>query len=136
MAERLRRAADGLDLELRIDGDAIVELDPVKFDVAFAAIAGLLADTLDRETVIRVRITRSKREWQLEVEAETARLDEDVARHLFDPYLRPRPGDVGRGLAFARAVFQAHGGDLSAGLDGARLGLGGRARVRPAGDAS
>ena len=120
MAERLRRAADGLDLELRIDGDAIVELDPVKFDVAFAAIAGLLADTLDRETVIRVRITRSKREWQPD------------ALYTCDPVM----GDVGRGLAFARAVFQAHGGDLSAGLDGARLGLGGRARVRPAGDAS
>jgi len=136
VAERLLRAAAGRGIELRIEGDAQVWLDPVKFDTALAALVGLLVDTKEGEAPIRVRISASRKEWELELEAPTPGLDPAVAERLFDPYLRPRPRDVGRGLAFARAVFQAHGGDLIARLKGTRLLLRGGARVRPAGEVS
>ena len=69
--------------------------------------------------------------WRFSARADAAQLNRSGVVRLFDPYLRPKSGDVGRGLALARAVFQVHGGDLEAQLEGDVLVLRGRAPKTP-----
>jgi hypothetical protein len=134
IGERLRAATDGLGGKVVVKGDARGRADPEKLDQALQAIAGFLGQHACSEGVTQLSLSQGGGEWRLFAECEAPELDQATVDRLFDPYVRPRPRDVGRGLAFARAVFQAHGGDLVAGLKGSSLTVRGRAPRVPPGE--
>lgn len=81
---------------------------------------------------IQVQLEQNRHRWRVSLSGEAGGLEPGSVERLFEPYLRRRARDVGRGLALARAVFQAHGGTLTAQLKGTRLTLRGEApRVQP-----
>ena len=104
-----------------------------KLDAALGSILDLFSTNAKEGESLSVRLEIRGKEWRITLEAAVTGLEPELADRLFDPYVRARPGDVGRGLAFARAVFQAHGGDLVARLKGGRLRLRGDALRNPPG---
>ena len=98
---------------------------------ALESIVELLVSNAPANETIRIRLGAGARSWRVQAEAPAPDLDPNVVAHLFDPYVRTRPRDVGRGLAWAHAVFQAHGGDLQAAYRGGRLEVSGQAANQP-----
>ena len=117
-------AGDGV----KVAGRASAQVDEAKLRDALEAMLSHLG------APIRVRLGQTRDRWNILVSGETAGLDPQAVERLFEPYLRPRRNDVGRGLALARAVFQAHGGGLSAQIRGTGLTIRGYApRAQPGG---
>ena len=109
-------------------GTATANVDRRLLGHAIEAMLGLL------EPPVSTLLEQTRTTWKLTVTGETVGLDAAGVESLFDPYVRRRPRDVGRGLALARAVFQAHGGDLRAQLKGSTLTLKGTASTAPPGE--
>lgn len=129
LGERLR---DRHGREAEVAGDAEARVDLAKLDDAVAAIVDFLGR--DGGEGPRLSLSGSRSEWRLVAEGPADGCAGPEIGRLFDPYVRTGPHDVGRGLALARAVFQAHGGDLVAQKKGARLVLRGNAPTVPPGD--
>ncbi len=134
-AETAEEAASERGIRILIEGDARARADPEKLVDALAAIVRFLVDHAGSQSEVDLRVEETRHSWRFRARADAARLNRSGVVRLFDPYLRPKPGDVGRGLALARAVFQVHGGDLEAQLEGDVLVLRGRAPKTP-GEAS
>jgi signal transduction histidine kinase len=134
-AETAEEAASERDIRIRIEGDARTRADSEKLADALATIVRFLVDHAGPGSEVDLRVEETRHCWQFRARANAAQLNRSGVVRLFDPYLRPKPGDVGRGLALARAVFQVHGGDLEAQLEGDVLVLRGRAPKTP-GEAS
>ena len=113
---------------VNVSGAATAEVDPKLLGEAVEAMLGVL------EPPVEVRLDRSRGAWRLTATGRNEGLDAAGVEQLFDPYLRRRHGDFGRGLALARAIFQAHGGGLRAQLKGSTLTLKGTAPVVPTGE--
>jgi len=133
VGERLRSAVSEHDGCVRVEGDARAEIDSDKMDDAFRAIAQFLVQHGCPEGTTRFEVSQTRDEWRFLAECHVPEIDQAAVSRLFDPYVRARPRDVGRGLALARAVFQAHGGDLVATLKGESLELKGKAPTVPPG---
>jgi len=123
LAERMRQwiAANGV--SATVVGAASARIDEVKFDEAVTAMLDFLARHRTGEEPIELRLGTTRRHWSLTASVAAAEFETGQLAHVFDPYLRTRPRDVGRGLAWARAVIQAHEGDVNATYDDARLEL-------------
>ncbi|MHC4223987.1 MAG: histidine kinase dimerization/phospho-acceptor domain-containing protein [Planctomycetota bacterium] len=134
VGERLRSAVSEHEGRVLVEGDARAEVDPDKLDDAFRAIAQFLVQHGCPEGKPRLKISQVHGEWRFLAECHVPAIDEAAVSRLFDPYVRARPRDVGRGLALARAVFQAHGGDLVATRKGDSLELRGKAPTVPPGE--
>ena len=129
LGERLR---DRYGRRAEIAGNAEARVDVSKMDDAVGAIVEFLGR--DGGPGPRLALSGTRSEWRLVAEGPSAGGEHGEIGQLFDPYVRTGPHDVGRGLALARAVFQAHGGDLVAQKRGARLVLRGSAPRVPPGD--
>jgi len=125
LREEVRAASNG---HVLVTGDARARVDADKMRDALSAILGPVFDG-------PVEVTLDERQDRWVLVARGRPRDADIAvDRLFDPYVRPRRRDVGRGLALARAVFQAHGGDLDGRVKGGRLVLKGEAPKNPPGE--
>ncbi|MHC4134427.1 MAG: histidine kinase dimerization/phospho-acceptor domain-containing protein [Planctomycetota bacterium] len=129
LGERLR---DRYGRHAEIAGNAEARVDVSKVDDAVAAIVEFLGR--DGGEGPRLSLSGTRSEWRLVAEGPSPAGESREVGQLFDPYVRTGPHDVGRGLALARAVFQAHGGDLVAQRRGTRLVLRGSAPKVPPGD--
>ena len=114
-----------------VDGEASGRVDLDKMREALQSIVDLLSTHAPAGERVRMRLGAGARSWRIHAAAAAPELDRGAVAHLFDPYVRARPRDVGRGLAWARAVFQAHGGDLTAAYRGGRLEVSGLAAKQP-----
>jgi len=120
----LVKAVAGATVEVR--GSAAAQVDDAKLRDALVAMFSHVGPP------VTVRLDQTRESWRISVSGESEGLDPKAVERLFEPYLRSRRNDVGRGLALARAVFQAHGGGLSAHLKGTRLTIRGHApRAQP-----
>ncbi len=124
-------AARGVPVE--VEGEARAEVDHAKLDDAFDAMLDLLGRHVRPGERVRATVGSAAGRWKLRAEAAAPSLEPAAVDHLFDPYVRCRAHDIGRGLALARAVFQAHGGRLVAARIGDRLVLEGEAPTTGAG---
>lgn len=126
LGERLRTQFGN---RVAVEGEASAQVDAAKTDDAFAAVVALLS----RGEGGRIELSETRRDWKFVARGRVPGMDVSTVHRLFDPYLRTGKQDVGKGLALARAVFQAHGGDLTAQLKGNRLTLRGGALRVPSG---
>ena len=122
----LARGAAAAGVPLEVQGHARASGDAQRVERAIAEIFTCLAVHRDPSTSVRVALREGGAGTTLEFRVRAAALGAEEVEPLFDPWVRPRPGDVGRGLAFARAVFEAHGGGLEAARRGNGLALIGR----------
>jgi signal transduction histidine kinase len=116
-AELAPTAAErGVSLTLEEDGHHIVACDPGVLTSLVANLARnalkYVGDAQDRRVVVRTR--DHGRTVRIEVEDDGPGLPPDVARHVFEPYVRARssssaPG-IGLGLATVKRLVEAHGG--------------------------
>ncbi|MHC4954094.1 MAG: histidine kinase dimerization/phospho-acceptor domain-containing protein [Planctomycetota bacterium] len=108
---RIRERAERRDWPVEVRGNVAAKIDTKKMDEALDTILDLLASGSEP---VQLKLRGGARQWTLIARADDAGFDQASVGHLFDPYVRTRPRDVGRGLAWAKAVFQAHGGDVTA----------------------
>jgi len=131
VGERLRHAAGEAPRAVEVTGEARAEADVDKLDDAFRAIVGLMEAQAQKDAPITMHIEERGGRWHVVARCDAPELDADRVERLFDPFVRHRPRDVGRGLGIARAVFQAHGGDLTATLKSKTLTVRGSAPLNP-----
>lgn len=125
--DRLYGLADDAAVELlnEIPGNLpSIRADRVRLQEALQNVVSNAIEASEPRTAVRVRaelVPRGDEPWiRLEVTDEGVGLDEDVAAHLFDKYRSFRRGKhrahraLGLGLAIARLVVEAHGGDIRA----------------------
>jgi signal transduction histidine kinase len=109
---RMHSANRVLEVSSRVTGDPTATVDPSQIE---AALLNLCLNAVD-ETPDRGRIDlRSRSDSEklyIEIENTGNRIrDEDLER-IFEPFFTTKPGGTGLGLAFARGVAIAHGGNL------------------------
>jgi signal transduction histidine kinase len=106
-----------------LGADVVVELgEDIVIDADVAGLKALLANLIGNAVAYagaaRVRIVRSDGHALIEVADEGPGLPEDMLDKVFEPFFRAEPsrnrttGGSGLGLASARAVARAHGGDV------------------------
>jgi len=106
-----------------LGGDVVVELGDdivIEADVAGlkALLQNLIGNALAYAGQARVRIARAGPEAVIEVADDGPGLPENLLERVFEPFFRVEPsrnretGGSGLGLASARAVARAHGGDI------------------------
>lgn len=127
LGARLRERFGGA---IAVAGEARAQVDTKQMDDAFGAIGALLS----RGERPAITLSASGGAWKFAARARMPDLDAAAAGRLLDPYLRTGKQDVGRGLALARAIFQAHGGDLTVQFKAGRLTLRGGAPCVPPGE--
>jgi len=121
----------------QVEGTANASVDAAKVEEAVETIV----DLLDRQRArgpdgvepphFRIHVAATRSDWRLTAAVSAPDLDRAVLPHLFDPFLRTRPTDIGRGLAWAKAVFQAHGGDVTASYRDGRIEVIAEAKREP-----
>ena len=131
LGARIRERAALRGWPAEVSGELKGRLDLDKMLDAMESIVDLLVSNAPAGETVRLRLGAGARSWRVQAEAPAPGLDRNVVAHIFDPYVRARPRDVGRGLAWAKAVFQAHGGDLHAAYRGGRLEVSGHAATKP-----
>ena len=137
VGDLLRERAARSRWPVEVSGNARARVDAAKIEEAIEAIVELLdsqrasgPDGVERPH-FRIQVAETRSEWMVEAVVSAPDLDPAILPHLFDPFLRTRPTDIGRGLAWAKAVFQAHGGDLSARYRDGRIEVTARAEKEP-----
>jgi two-component system, OmpR family, sensor kinase len=106
-----------------LGADVTVELgDDIVIDADVAGLKSLLANLIGNAIVYagqaRVRIARPDGHALIEVADDGPGLPDDLLERVFEPFFRAEPsrnretGGSGLGLASARAVARAHGGDV------------------------
>jgi signal transduction histidine kinase len=123
-------AAAGGDVELTGADPLIVEADALGLERLFA---NLIDNALKYGRSARVRVLAEGGEGVVEVRDEGPGLSEAELERVFQPFYRGEPsrsrdtGGIGLGLAVARSIARAHGGDV--GLSGGEGGLTARVRL-------
>jgi two-component system, OmpR family, sensor kinase len=107
-----------------LGADVMVELgDDVVLDADVSGLKALLANLIGNAVAYagqaRVRVGQQGRDALIEVEDDGPGLPPDLLDRVFEPFFRAEPsrnretGGSGLGLASARAVARAHGGDIT-----------------------
>ncbi len=122
-----------VDVDLRALADALVERmrrDPRHAEVAFevtgapihiegapgaleTALGNLIENAAASGAQIRVELSGARGKAEIRVTDDGPLIDADVEARLFERFFTTRDGGTGLGLAMARAVAQAHGGELA-----------------------
>ena len=61
---------------------------------------------------VSIRVRRSGRDVQVDVEDNGPGVNPEIAAHLFEPFMTGKPRGMGLGLMLSRQIIQSHGGDL------------------------
>jgi two-component system sensor kinase FixL len=94
----------------RIAADHI-QIEQVLVNVIRNAIEAV-ADCINRERWVQIRLRRIDGEVQVEVEDNGPGVSPDIAQHLFEPFETSKLRGMGLGLSLSREMIKAHGGSL------------------------
>lgn len=125
-----RRIASRFGGRVEVTGRARGRMDPSKIEGAFEAIVCFLQQQEEGGRG-RISLVQGRGHWGFAADCRGDSLTDLDLDRLFDAYRRSGPHDVSCGLGLARAVFQAHGGQLAAHRRGERLVLTGRVPTVP-----
>jgi len=62
---------------------------------------------------VTVRLGRSPGRVWIKIEDNGPGISDDVAAHIFEPFVTTKPGGMGLGLALSRELIGAHGGTIA-----------------------
>lgn len=134
----LRDAAAELGVEIALhtpDHPVTVEVDQALFR---AVISNLVGNALDAATgggakapAVEVRLDARGASAELRVRDTGAGVSESMSPRLFEPFQTEKPNGVGIGLALARKIAHAHGGDLVHEGNDVKLAKGGEEPTAP-----
>jgi len=111
---RATEAAKGVDIGIDVE-DARLEVDPIRFR---QVIDNLLLNAVEYSSaghgveVFGRRVPPAV--YRIEVRDRGPGIDQDERERVFDAFRSSRPGGTGLGLAVARALVEAHRGEISA----------------------
>jgi signal transduction histidine kinase len=111
-----QRRFDGLDIEVEEAPATEILVDPAQIQQVLVNLLNNAADALREvdggSTVIRVRITRDRKELRLAVIDEGAGMTDSVQARIFEPTFTTKPDGHGFGLATCQRIAANHGGKL------------------------
>ena len=131
-AEDAGLGVDGVQLESEVDAATVVNADPeqlhrILVNLLRNARQAIEGDEGRRGGVVTASVTSTSEGATLRLTDDGPGLPERARASLFQPFAAStRPGGAGLGLAIARELAQAHGGDLrllSTGPEGTTFGL-------------
>lgn len=105
----------GADVMVAVGEDVVIEADVAGMK---ALLANLIGNAVAYAGAARVRIARIDGEAVVEIADDGPGLPDDLLERVFEPFFRAEPsrsretGGTGLGLASARAVARAHGGEV------------------------
>jgi C4-dicarboxylate-specific signal transduction histidine kinase len=70
------------------------------------------AESAARQKLIQIRLHRSEKELQVDVQDNGPGVPPDIAEHLFEPFATRKPKGMGLGLLLSRQIIEFHGGAL------------------------
>lgn len=103
----------GVALEVEAPGEPLLlEADPDRLRQVLVNLASNALAVSPRGAGVSLRVVRAGAEARLEVLDRGPGVPEEQRERIFEPFYSRRPDGTGLGLAVARLVARAHGGDL------------------------
>lgn len=102
----------GISLDLAMEQDGPVSLDPFQMQQALLNLLGNALDAAGPGGQVRVGGRRMGDATRLWVEDDGPPVPEAILEHLGEPFHSTKPAGTGLGLAIVHAIVEAHGGEL------------------------
>jgi two-component system OmpR family sensor kinase/two-component system sensor histidine kinase BaeS len=107
--------ARGVDLVTDVPATASADVDPIRVREVLTNIVANALRYTPSEGRVRVTVTRTEREVAVAVRDTGPGIDADMLPHIFERFTRsPESPGAGLGLAIAKSLVNAHGGDITA----------------------
>ncbi len=110
-----RALAERRSIDLRVEAEgapARALLDPRHADHALTALLTNAIEATPRDSVVWVVVACDAEHWTIDIADQGAGVDPELREKIFTPYFTTKRDGNGIGLAVARQIARAHGGDL------------------------
>jgi len=109
---RLRAAGKSIKVEHGVCEDVLVEIDPFQVEGALLNLCLNAVESTPQKGKIALRIDVQEDSIQFQVEDSGDAIPEATLIRIFEPFFTTKQQGTGLGLATARGIARAHGGDL------------------------
>jgi len=110
---RMHSANRVIEVSSAVAGDPTAVADPTQIEAALLNLSLNAIDATPDRGRIELRSRTESEKLYIEVENTGSRISDEHLKRIFEPFFTTKPGGTGLGLAFARGVAIAHGGDLN-----------------------
>jgi signal transduction histidine kinase len=109
---RMRASGRVIEVTSKVTGDTTALIDPSQIEAALLNLSLNALDAIQDQGTIELRCRDVSDRLCIDVENSGARISDDILNRIFEPFFTTKPHGTGLGLATARGVAIAHGGDL------------------------
>ncbi len=110
---RMHSANRAIEVNSTVTGDPTAVVDPSQIEAALLNLCLNAIDATPDRGRIDLRSRSGSEKLYIEVENTGHKIHEEDLERIFEPFFTTKPEGTGLGLAFARGVAIAHGGDLN-----------------------
>jgi signal transduction histidine kinase len=108
-------AANGIPIELHVEGDAVVLMDPQRLMHAFENVITNATQHSTRDSAVGVTMRVGLDDVEVVVRDSGPGFREEDLSRIFEPFFTRRRGGTGLGLSVVQRVVDEHGGTVTAG---------------------
>jgi signal transduction histidine kinase len=108
----MRASGRVIEVTSKVTGDTTALIDPSQIEAALLNLSLNALDAIQDQGTIELRCRDVSDRLCIDVENSGARISDDILNRIFEPFFTTKPHGTGLGLATARGVAIAHGGDL------------------------
>jgi two-component system sensor histidine kinase HydH len=109
---RMRASGRIIEVTSKVTGNATALIDPSQVEAALLNLCLNALDATPDHGSIELRCRDASDKLCIDVENSGPRITDDNLNRIFEPFFTTKPHGTGLGLATARGVAVAHGGDL------------------------
>jgi signal transduction histidine kinase len=110
---RMHAADRAIEVNFSVTGDPTAVVDPSQIEAALLNLCLNAIDATPDRGRIDLRSRSGSEKLYIEVENTGNKICDEHLERIFEPFFTTKPEGTGLGLAFARGVAIAHGGDLN-----------------------
>lgn len=109
---RMRASGRIIEVTSKVTGNATALIDPSQLEAALLNLSLNALDATPDHGSIELRCRDASDKLCIDVENSGPRISDDNLNRIFEPFFTTKPHGTGLGLATARGIAIAHGGDL------------------------